>query len=548
MKKAVGYLTEVFLKYFFLLESVCSDYLSRKEKWDAYKKLADIFCIEMDDTVKDYFEESEKKHFLEIKDVASYERLCRIIEFAEKSGQDVEMTEEDYLILSQKRAAVNAKADIFKHAKNLTKETISSTLQSTAMNGNIDAMALLAFMEYNGICITKDAYHALKRIRLCAKWSHTFGNLMGIAYDTTNEQYYYDVLFTVFRNENQKEIFKYICAVKQYQGTAEKDSVARIIEKAFGLDIIKRSTYDHAFSRIAFSELISPEDKEKILLSKQKDILSAFADIPFDAKKEPRISFDAECTKTVTVKRTNELSGILKNMTVTVRCPAKVYKPLYIISADDYLTEMYSDMLKSGIGKEQCVEIDASTLTTRDFLPDRDNLFLRALSGTKTTQTVFFFKNCSELEQPVMNELLKMTDYTYRNSFKLSYPAVTMNLSEIKFVFFSEKPIKELVEICDTMHSGKISQAEKKTVAETVFTERASEYGLKKLSMEESCYEYLAGFDVERLSGVIDEVIRESIFRGTDIVTAEWLKAFCSEQSSAKKEREFGFMGGARNA
>ena len=32
MEKAVGYLTEVFLKYFFLLESVCSDYLSRKEK------------------------------------------------------------------------------------------------------------------------------------------------------------------------------------------------------------------------------------------------------------------------------------------------------------------------------------------------------------------------------------------------------------------------------------------------------------------------------------------------------------------------------------
>ena len=549
MKNGVGYLTEECLKYYFLLSAVGTDLLSYKERHSSFRKLAQIFCIKSDSTAKELFEESEKEHFITVTDVPSYERLCRVIEYAGMSGQDAGLTELDGLILSMKRAAVYAKEEIFGRVGKVTGETVSSTLRDKAMKGSVDAMALLAFMEYNGICVARDAHCAVKRIRLCDRWNSVFGTLMGIAYDENRTPHYYDTLYTVFRDESRKDVFRYVCEAKGYSASPAEDSVSRMIEKAFGLGTVKRSTYDHAFARIALSEILSAADKEKILQTKQKELIQSYSALPFDAKKETPPDFDGGCTDSVAIKRPDELSGIKKNMAVTVRCPSKVYKPLFIVSPDAYMTKSYCDMLKAGLGEKRCVEVDASTLTMRDFVPDGDNnLFLRALSRTKTTQTVFLIKNCSEPEAPVLNELLKMTDHRFRSDFRLSCPAVSMDLSDIKLVFFSASPIEELEAVCDTVRSRRISQEEKKAAARAMFAERSREYGLGRLTVEEQCWDHLAGFDVDRIGSVTDEVIREAVYRGSDRVTLDRLREICAVWDG-EKTRGFGFtVGGIGNA
>ena len=121
--------------------------------------------------------------------------------------------------------------------------------------------------------IGKDAKNALKRSALCAKWNHLFCNLMGIHYDEPNRQDYYNTLHTFLRSSNQREVFGYICEVTAYDQPCTKCAVARIVERAFGLDIIKRNTYDQIFAKVAFSELISAQDKEKLLHSKKKEAI-----------------------------------------------------------------------------------------------------------------------------------------------------------------------------------------------------------------------------------------------------------------------------------
>lgn len=543
------YLLEPFLAQFYLLEAICGDFMTEKEKQKLFAELSKVFCLDREPAAKEYYELSKQECFQQITDYGAYERFCRTIEFAEKSGQEITISETDRLILAQKREAMEMKTSLFRQGKNLTRETIATTLLHMAMQGNVDAMATLAYMEYHGLCVCKDRKNAMKRIRLCAKWNHLFGNLRGIVYDTENGQTYYDTLYTILQSASQKRIFAHVCQVTGHQAGGSKQPVAKILEKAFGLNLVKRNAYDHNFAKVAFSELVSAEDKEKILLHKQKDNGPLLSEIPFDAKCNKTVTFDAGCLQKAPLKRETEEKKIKQNLTVAMECPGAVYTPLMLVASDDYVTDMYAGLLKQGFAKAPVVELDASLLTTQDFSAGRENVFLRSLSETKSTRTVFFIKHCEALEDDKLQGLVKMLDYTYRSKFKLFEPTVSLDLSKLLFVLFAgqqNEAVMALSKCCDTVWTAPVSPAEKHAVIDSVFSARLAAFGCKNMTMEEGCKAFLTAYGTKQVQQIVDGALREAIFEKETAITLNTVQMVCKEQQVATK-REFGYMGGGWN-
>ena len=233
MQKAASYLMEPLLTQYFLMDAICGEYLEADAREKIYGELARVFCVPDDGDTDQFFKAAEAEPFKSVTDMASYERLCRTIEFARKSGQSLALTETDRVILARKQEAMRIKGKLFDKACNLTDDMIRDTLSSKAMNGDVDAMVMLAYMEYNGICVCRDEASARKRLRLCAKWNHLFGNLMGIAYDTEHGAAYYNTLYTVLRSADQKAVFSYICKQKSYNGTPFLKCFQRRTRKSF---------------------------------------------------------------------------------------------------------------------------------------------------------------------------------------------------------------------------------------------------------------------------------------------------------------------------
>ncbi len=548
--KEFAYLLEPFLAQFYLLEAICGDFMTEKEKQKLFTELAKVFCLSQEPEIKQYYELSKQECFQQITDYAGYERFCRTVEFAERSGQQIQVSEADRLVLAQKREAMSIKAGLFRQDKNLTRETIATTLLHMAMQGNVDAMATLAYMEYHGLCVCKDRKNAMKRIRLCAKWNHLFGNLMGISYDTENGQNYYDTLYTIFQNASQKQIFNHVCKATDHQAGGSKQPVAKILEKAFGLNLVKRNAYDHNFAKVAFSELISAEDKEKILLHKQKDNVAVLSEIPFDAKCNRTIAFDANCLKKAPLKREGEEKKIKQNLTVATMCPGAVYTPLMLVASDDYVTDMYATLLKQGFGKTPVVELDASLLTAQDFSAGRENVFLRSLSETKSTGTVFFIKHCEALEGENLQSMVKMLDYTYRSKFKLFEPTVSLDLSKLLFVLFAGQQNAATMtfsKCCDTVWTAPVSSSEKHAVIDSVFSARSAAFGCKNMTMEEGCKAFLTAYGTRQVQQIVDGALREAIFEKETAITLSAVQMVCKEQQQVATKREFGYMGGGWN-
>ena len=548
MTNAVTYLIEPLLTQYFLIDATCNGFIEEHKKIEVFEELSKVFLVPINDETLEYFHVANSGQYKNITDYAAYERLCRMIEFAGHSSQSVDLTLIDRVVLAQKREAMLIKSELFKQSKNLTADIIADTLQNTAMNGNVDAMALLSYMEYHGICIGKDVKSAIKRISLCAKWNNLFGNLMGIAYDEKNKQEYYNTLYTVLRSSNQREVFEYICKYTEYGKEFEKSPTAKILEKAFALGIIKRNVYDRVFAKAAFSELISCEDKEKLLLTKKKDAIACLTDIPFDAGRSKKYSFDKSKIKKVPLKREIEIEQILCSLSPAVNGKNSLYQVLLVAGDDRYISEMYAGALKNGFEKKNKVlEIDASTLSMRDFAAAKENFILRGLSETKDSHTVFLIKNCEELGKNEFEELVKLLGYDYRRKFKLLDPTVSLDLGDILLVLFASdtnENVQRLAKECDVVWTDKISDEEKSIVIDSTFKARSKSFGIARATLDDEGRRYLAPFRTGQIIRIIDNALKKAAYDNETIITAKSLREIISQQGVTTNKREFGYLGG----
>ena len=548
MKNAVGYLVEPLLSQFFLIDAICRGFIGEEEKKGIFEELAKLFCVPLNSETEQYYTVANSDQYKNIVDYSSYERLCRTIEFAEVSGQHVELTKIDRVILAQKRESMKVKSEIFKQSKNLTADIIVDTLLDTSMNGNVDAMVTLSYMEYHGICICKDSKNAVKRLALCAKWNSLFGNLMGIVYDSRNKEDYYNILFTILRSSNQREVFKYICEYTSFESECTKSPVARIIEKAFGLGIIRRNVYDQIFAKVAFSSLISCEDKEKLLLSKKKDAIVSLSDIPFDVNRDKLFSFDCAKAQNIPLRREEELHKILCSISPATSNRSALYQPLLVAGDDEYIQDMYVDALKAGFAKKNKVfEVDAGTLSVQDFAGSKENFLLRGLSETKESHTVFLVKHCEDIGESEQEELQKLLDYEYRRKFKLLEPTVSLDLSDVLIVLFASEVterVRRLAKECDVVWTRRINDEEKLTVIDSTFDVRSKSFGIRSAKMDDACKRFLIPFKTGQIIRIIDGALKKAAYDNEKVITAESLKTITAQQNVTRSKREFGYLGG----
>lgn len=549
MRNTVQYLIEPLLTQFFLIDAICEGFLTEKQRETIFRELASVFCVPMNDLTQRYYDTANSGVYKKITDYASYERLCRTIEFAQTSGQDVDLTPIDRVILAQKRESMQIKTELFRQSRNLTTDIIAETLLTTAMDGNVDAMVTLSFLEYHGICICADAENARKRLALCAKWNHLFGNLMGIAYDETNKTRYFNTLFTILRSSNQREVFSYIRQFRDYTREPLKDPVARIIEKAFALGVIKRNAYDRIFAKVAFSRLISTEDKEKLLLNKKKDAIVSLTEIPFDVDRSKKLTFDKGTASRIPLQRQAELNKIFCSLSPALNGRAELYRTLLVAGSDDYISEMYVTALKNGfLGGGEVIELDAGMLTERDFVGGKENFLLRGLSETKDSHTVFLLKNCDEMGKPELEELMKLLSHDYRRKFKLLDPAVSLDLSDVLIVLFANgngDAVRKLSEECDVVATDRISEAEKRTVIDSTFRARSRCFGVEQATLDEDCKAYLSCLGTGQIIRLIDSALKKAAFDNQLLITAQTLRTITDQQNLGRNNRAFGYLGGA---
>ena len=293
------------------------------------------------------------------------------------------------------------------------------------------------------------------------------------------------------------------------------------------------------------------EDKEKLLLDRQKDALLSLTGIPFDVSGDERLELDRTCLDKIPLERANEKRRILQNVTVGARKPNPIYTPLLVVSGDGYVTDMYKEGLRQGFRQSRVIEVDASTLTYQDFAPGRENLFLRGMTETKQYRTVFFITGCEALEEEQLEELCKMLDFNYRKKFKLIQPTISLDLSGVLIVLFATErngAVSVLEDRCDTVLTERVTKNEKDLVIEALFDEGFSALGWDRVPLEEGCKEYLSKYPSNEVCRIVDYVLQSAIYENAECITVDLIRSVCSDRSILSSRKGFGYVGGNDNA
>ncbi len=543
------YLKEAFLAEYYLLVGICGDYLTEKERRSIYYDLASVFLIRNREYLDAIYEESNLPHFKEIKNLSSFERLCRTVEFAEKSGQNACVSEADRIILAQKRKAMRIKEEIFGKEQTVTRESMFSTLRTQAKNGNTEAAALIGYAENRGIVIRKDEDSSEENIRLAASWNNIFANLLGLS--LWKEKCFADRLYTILLRGNNETVWKYIRSCNCDVACGNSDKTYELIEEAFDMGVINRGTYDITFAEVAFSKIVSDEDKRKLLLNRRKGAIDALSDIPFAAVSGRSPEFNGKIFESAPLKREDEVKKILRNMAVAVNCNPEVRRPLLLLSEDEYVKEMYASCIKTGFGAHPVCEIDAGTLTGQDFAGGKENIFLRGISDTKATDTVFLVRNCEGLDERLLPELVKVIDPSCRKRFKLFSPPVMLDLSEMHFVLIAKKnseAAEKLMPFSDVLFAKEMGREERFSAVEAVFCGRAASYGIPDAEIEKESVEYLASLGMRDALNVIDASLSDAVYGGKKEILLSDFKAIYEEENPPAQRMGFGYIGGKKYA
>ena len=541
------FLVENFLVHYYFLESVCTGFISEESKKEMFYSLADIFCLEKSEELEAHYEQSRLDWVRDIEDYFSYERICRMLEFAEISGQEAELDDLDKLTLMSKRTAMVARGEVFRNSKTLTANTLSAMLHESAGNGSVYAMGALSYMEYHGICVLPSPEHAVRLLRPCAKWNDVFANLMGIRYDTANAHGYYARLKTVLGRLGLSHVFDRICEYNGYTFTGKADDISGILAKAISMNLVKKEYFDRPFAGMLFSSIIPIEDKERMAVSKQKEWSCA---IPFDIEASRKMTFDVSCAERTPLDRGEESRAVAENLLFAAMSPDSVYKPLLIASGDEFISDMYAEMIKDGLGDSSVVELDATKLHPMDLSPTVENVFIRSVCNTRSSATVFIIKNCEGLKPEAVEELVKFMDYSVRRRFKPAQTSLSLDLSDMKFILLADEggwQVKTLSAVCDTVYTKGVTKEEMPRAIDTMLGARASVFSVGKLILAPECYGHLAQHSISELKNITDAIVRDSVLRQRTEVTLEDVMRACKSKHIAHGAQGFGFMGGIKN-
>lgn len=531
-------LTEIFLHNYFLFSRIVGK-LAGDER-ALFDKLYGIFLLPEKDR-EELYSLTACERVREIKTYGDYAQACRIRKYSELSDYEPDTSDETWAVITVKGAALRKTKQLgYTEYDEITETAVCKSLSDSANNGFVSSLCALGFLQCEGIFVDKNLNLGIKNLERAARWNSIEGILLALYYSEKTRRLNLNRLYTVTRGTVNEQIHSVAAAV---YGVCEKKVLPenKMLQKAFGADILKSELYTSQYSRFIFSGILSAKDKERALFSGHKEAISEIADLPLKLSAG-EIAFDSRAIEGLPLVREKEHGMICACAFNTDLREDPTYRPLCVSCDSDYVLGLYAAAMSKAFPGAHVERIDVADLSDYDFEPTKNNLFVRSCDEDR--QNVYFLYFRGDIREGVMNALRSFLQSDKRSKFRLQHPGVVIDLSAVLPVCFCDKQNTRLLKAyCDVVTVASVSAAEKSELISYVVQAKATKYKMKSVTVDEPAGKLLAGYSVDVAETLIDKILRYNRTAGTLTVTAEMVHEAAGELGQKTK---YGF-GGAVN-
>ncbi len=515
--------SETFLQRYFLYNAVVGRFCDTKL---LYETLARVFFLD-EDTSSELWELVQNPTVKSVETNSDAMRYNRIVQYNEMCAlqQDPE----------EVRLAVALKCNALRIALEnkllpdgvVTRSIVYNCLLNSVECNNVLAMCILGTLQCEGLFVTPNLAQGMHLLDRACMWGDTFALLTAVWY-CSNDRKTLAVnasrLCAAVQGTEYGPLFVKAC--RQFSVTdvhPSKETV--LLYKLFASKRAQPQIFDPMCAKLLFCDTVSYKDKEKILFSENKALLSEVCDLPL--KLTVGEFSDLSALGNMPVNRKKEqtkLRTALHNADLRQR---DSFRPICMCCNSDFMLELYADALVSLGGEEDhVVRIDVADLKSYDLEPTGSNVFVRLATEGKNNVYLLVIKG--EIEDYVMEEVKQFLISEKRSRFLLNVPRITLDLSPILPVCIcTEANSAKLFEITETINVADPQNKEKRALVEFSLRQKSHSYLGHDVAMTDEVADILCKCSVEIADGVIDKILTANRFsEGFETITAEMLSPY----------------------
>lgn len=534
--------TELFLSQFFMLRATLGNFGEHGK--ELFSSLGQTFFMNENeaDRIYNMIRSSEISAISTEKDYYRHLRAKQYLGMISTSYVYDELT--DALINIKGNAIINAASHGIKYASEATATSIYQYITGKALLGDIFFMRILGIMQCEGIICAKDRSRGLKTLEAAASWYDIPSILLALYYGNTTEINLNRLCLSI-DNSPYGHLLS-LCERKYGYISGSETYEHKMLVRAFGMGILKREIFSSAYAKIIYHKTLSLTEKENLVFSYSKEQIMAISGLPLELchfDMVPLTYGDSDNFDRISFFREKEQSTVIQSFVNSDLRIYEGYRPVCISSSSQYMLRIYADAIKGASDVVHIERFEASDLNEYDFEPNERNILVKNCRADKLN--VYFFFLLGKIKESVMCQIKNFLITAKRSKFRLSNPAIVLNLGEILPVCFCDRENAKLLEgYCESIVLSDVSSSETRSAVLSFISEKSRLYKTGDISITESAMDKIVNLGLDKAENTIDAAIRKNRKINEKIVlTEEMLSEFCN---MTKEPCGFGF-GGANN-
>ena len=507
-------MVEMFLSQYFLFKAVLGKYLTNSK--ELFILLSRICLIPEADTDQLYCL-AENEIAEQITTENEYLQYQRMQKYSALIGSDQKIDAElEEIVRIKGNAILVAQSSKLVPDADASRNVVYTYLLSAATSGSVLALQIMGVLQCEGVFLDKNEKVGLKNLSKAADWNDGFSILALLHYLKENRAYNMARLRKAI--EDTPFTCAYDAAMEQY-GPVDEIEVdeVKLLHKAFVSGGLKREVYDPKYARILNGQALCIKDKEKLVFSQNKELLSIIGHLPLKLSYESMTAVDLSALEQLALKREAETAAIGRALKNSDLRALPSYRPLCLCSDSKYILSAYAKAIAAKSQTTHVETIDVGELIEYDFEPTPNNVFVRSIDEDRDNRFLLFF--CGEISERKIDAVKSILLSSGRTKFHLSSPSVTLDLGAILPICFCDRRNAALLKpYCDILTLAPVTEDELPLAIKDILADKEAMYGTGTIRLNEEAIEIFDGCDIDTVETLIDAAVRARREKGADII------------------------------
>lgn len=543
-----SFLEEIFLREYFLHIAVLSGFAPAKKLF-AY--LAKAFGVSTR-RANVLHKLTEQESVQEIATEADADRYKRVVQYLQENGRPCLYDTQTDMVITIKSEAITvaAQADLCADNKS-TKSKVYQHLFDRANSGSVEAMRVLGVLQLNGFFVEKDWSAGRDNLVKAAEWGDVISMFLliraGVKYSNVYLNFYAATQNTPY------SILYEIAGLEKPGDYLQSETEFWLLNKLFNQKLVKKSIYSPAHAYVLYATGINREDKEKILLSENKQLLTDVLSLPIYRPIE-ELHCCTDDIKSILLHREGEQNQIVTALRNRDLRKLPNYKPLCLSVNSLHLQEIYASAIERCFRQEVVQRINVSNLQERDFDPTANNVFVRNCKCTNDDASLIKFKNDTnnvfllflngDIPDSILNHIKDFLSSDWRHQVRLSHPSIILDFGyTLPICICDSNNAKKLKNLVEKVQIADMDCEEKTAIIHEMLRQKEILYFKKIVEITDK--DLLYNLSLETAEEVMDtafRMLRNKLLEHQDNVAVA-IKPFIDKYQQHHTERGFGFGG-----